>query len=402
MALNIGQAIGAAVNGAARGYGLGSAIKSQVDDRKYRQEMSDVFKDLSEPEQVGDAGAMQTPDFNPNAKEDKQQQSLSRGKRLKGVLNRAMDTAAKYGRQEDAMRYFQATFGIEERMIKEQLPSAMRQFQTTGDVTGFVSLYNDAYDDNHQISGVDRDEEGNYIIKSLGPNGQERQQVMSRDQIGGLISTFDNPAARWQMKAKAAEERRQAILKHQIDLSLENAKLQNKIKENDSKPFTLSEGQKRFDNEGKEVASVEPKKDTSLNETELVMQAANGDPQLALKMIVDQKQRVARAGRAPVKQSSDERAFASWKRKSANQGKGYDDFLKEKANWKETSAGLETVTTSKEIFGEDGITKETRSRKVKPMASERAEYEARMKAYEGNPKMQAKLTAYAKEKGIIE
>lgn len=69
------------------------------------------------------------------------------------------------------------------------------------------------------------------------------------------------------------------------------------------------------------------------NEIELAYQMADGDPNKAAEILVNQKSKIAAAGRAPSKPSDDDEAYADWRKKSENKGKGRDDFAREKAGW---------------------------------------------------------------------
>jgi hypothetical protein len=86
--------------------------------------------------------------------------------------------------------------------------------------------------------------------------------------------------------------------------------------------------------------------DVPKSELELAWRQAGGDPDKAAKIIVEQKARVAAAGRAPEKASDDDLTFADWKKKPENKGKGRDDYAKEKARWsKDGGDNMDEVTT---------------------------------------------------------
>jgi len=325
------------------------------------------------------------------------EQSYNRGKKLKEMLGRMMDTAAEFGETDDAMKYFQASFGIEERMIKEALPMAQRQFAMTGDPSGFVKLYNDTYDDNHQITNYAKDADGNYVFTAKGMNGESFTNKYSPDDLQGLIATFENPQARWTAKQQAANERAKALLESEM-----------KIKEKNSENFTLRPGEKRMSGEGLEIAKNDAI-DNNINEIELRLRAGKGDKdaQAALKQMVSENEKKAVLGRAPrePKEKSIERqAYEEYLAEPANKGKGTKGFLEWKAGLSKAE-GLDSVTTSKEIFEKDGsITKESRTSKVKPEKPQSAAYKEYLAAYEaasGNPEIQKRITERARANGVV-
>lgn len=123
--------------------------------------------------------------------------------------------------------------------------------------------------------------------------------------------------------------------------------------------FNKDSGKAELAFEGVEGSVALPK-----NETEIIWRAANGDKTAikAASMIVEQKRKVASAGRAPTKETDGEMAFRDWKKKPENQGKGYDDFLKEKSSWGKTD-GLDVQTVTEKpvldpmgrtVMGKDG------------------------------------------------
>jgi hypothetical protein len=344
------------------------------------------------------AGLGAAPSQQPQAPTPQQlQKSYNTGKQMKQTLSKMMDTAAKYGKADDALKYFNATFGIEEKMIKENLPSAQRQFMTTGDPSGLINLYNDTFDDNHQIVDYSRNEDGTYTFKAQGPNGKTFDVKHTSEELEGLLATFQDPNARWKAKQAAATARAQKTFETDEDIRKEKAK-----------GLTLSAGQKHVREDGTVVDN--PKEDSSLSETELAFKASKGDKEAAkaLDVITSHKSRVSAAGRAPKEKSFEVQAYEDWANEPANKGKGRNQYLKEKANWKE-EGGLDTVTTSTETFDEKtmAVSKQSRTSKVKPEPPQKpqsADYKAYMERYEkfkGNPEAQKKLTAIARAKGIV-
>ena len=278
------------------------------------------------------------------------------GKRLSARYNAMRDKALELGRMEAAKDYHDLGFQVRDKMVKEGITNAQRQFQLTGDIRGFVSIYNDAVDDGANIEGYEKTENG-YALR-INDNGKVMTREVSPDEIRGMVMEFSDPAYRYAAEAK-----------YNLETKLETFKTDEDIRKEKAKGVTLSPGQKHFSADGNELYN--PKDDSSLSETELAFKASQGDQNAtkALNLIQSHKAKIAREGRAPRAEREipfEQQAYQDWAAEPQNKGKGKNQYLREKATWSQ-SEPLDSVTESSVNYDEDGNEKRTsRTSKVKP------------------------------------
>lgn len=278
------------------------------------------------------------------------------GKRLSARYNAMRDKALELGRMEAAKDYHDLGFQVRDKMVKEGITNAQRQFQLTGDIRGFVSIYNDAVDDGANIEGYEKTENG-YALR-INDNGKVMTREVSPDEIKGMVMEFNDPAHRYALEAE-----------YNFKTKMETFKTDEDIRKEKAKGVTLSPGQKHFSADGNELYN--PKDDSSLSETELAFKASQGDQNAtkALNLIQSHKAKIAREGRAPRAEREipfEQQAYQDWAAEPQNKGKGKNQYLREKATWSQ-SEPLDSVTESTVNYDEDGNEKRTsRTSKVKP------------------------------------
>lgn len=272
------------------------------------------------------------------------------------------DKAMELGRPDLALQYQQAGFQIRDRMYNEGIKNAQRAFDMTGDIGGFVKVYNDIIDDDAKVDGYEKTDNGYKLKINMGGNIVERE--FKPEQIRDMVMSFNDPAARYAAERAAMDARNKKTFETDEDIRKENAK-----------PHAVGLDSVLVGGDGKVIYDGSANRPKFRNDQE-VYAAANdpADPRhdIAVKMIKQQhgeKVSIARESRAPkeAKQPTlEDRAYEDWKAKPENSGKGISDFLKDKASWGK-DIGLDTVTTSTSTI--DPVTgaetsKETRSTKV--------------------------------------
>lgn len=276
------------------------------------------------------------------------------------------DKAMELGRPDLALEYQQAGFQVRDRLYKEGISNAQRAFDMTGDIGGFVKVYNDIIDDDARVDGYERTENGYKLKINNGGNIIERE--FKPEQIRDMVMSFNDPGARYAAERAAMDARNKKTFETDEDIrkakATEGAKL-----------HTVGLDSVMVDGTGKTVYDGSANRPKFKNDQE-VYQAANDpqDPrnQLAKSMIKqmrEEKVSVAVASRAPKdpkEKSLDDRAFDDWSKKPENAGKGISDFLRDKAQWG-NDVGLDTVTTITSkvdpVTGAE-ISKESRTTKV--------------------------------------
>lgn len=128
------------------------------------------------------------------------------GKTLSGSFNAMRDKAIEIGRPDLAKDYHDAGFQIRDRMFKENLTGAQRAYQLTGDIGGFVSVYNDAIDDDANIEGYEKTPQGTFIL-NINDAGNKMQREVSQDDIQRMVMEFSDPAYRYAAERDAQAKR---------------------------------------------------------------------------------------------------------------------------------------------------------------------------------------------------
>lgn len=350
-----------------------------------------------------DATAAQKPQQAPTPQQ--RQAYYSRAAIDKKLYDGLTDDAVKYGDGKAAMQYFKASFDTSQKMIKDNLANAQREFEQFGDLSSFKDLYNHAYPDGRQVSDIQKDDKGNYLIQSQGTDGKVTNATYSLDQVKSMLMHFDDTEGLWKAQAASAAARQKEI----------NARDDDILKEK-SKGVTLAAGAKHFNSDG--TTYDNPKDDSSVSETELAVKAAKGDQEAikALSLIEDHKQKVAREGRAPAQpreKSFEAQAYEDWAQEPANKGKGKNQYLKEKANWKTNDGGLDSITESESKLDKYGnevgkTSRTTHVPKVKPQTeAEKAHkvaydgYISRLEKVKGNPQARKELEDIYRAKKVI-
>jgi len=238
---------------------------------------------------------------------------------------------------------------------------------------------------------MDADVEKNLRLKELGFQMDQQHATQERERVGGLLQAgrdklkpqegepggYD-PNAPKQYEDMTEQEKLlhdAKTLKDSGDLDgydkmiarAKNIAPENKgyesVKLDDGSVFSFNKntGEGKIALEGSGMTDV-PKSDL-----ELAWRMADGDPKRAAEILVEQKARVAKAGRAPEKQSDNDQAFADWKKKPENKNKGRDDFERERATWGKDNESESTT----EKFDADGELLETsKTTKGKPKPKE--------------------------------
>lgn len=178
------------------------------------------------------------------------------------------------------------------------------------------------------------DENGNEVVaKAGGETITKKREATTQDAAERAMKSGDFEAGEGLLKMSAKKE-----------------KVYDSIKLDDGSIFSFD----KSTGTGKVILQGGGTMDVPKNEMELAFKIAGGDPQKAADILVNQKARIAAAGRAPERASDEDMAYADWKRKPANKGKGRDEFAREKASWgKSNDSGLVEVT---EKSGTDELT----------------------------------------------
>ena len=184
------------------------------------------------------------------APESLQPKQVDKGLRLSQSYNAARDKAIELGRMDKAKEFQDMGFQIRDRMTKEGLPAAQRQFQMTGDIGGFVNLYNNAVEDDANIDGFEKTANG-YMLK-INEGGNITQREVANEELEGMIMQFSDPAARYAMEREALAKRNGEIFKTDEEirkaraLEKDKAALETKV---------LAPGGMLVDNTGKELVN---------------------------------------------------------------------------------------------------------------------------------------------------
>jgi len=172
------------------------------------------------------------------------QRKIDFGRTQSNKLNAARDKALELGDFELASEYQQAGFTVRDNLFKKGLPMAQQVFAKTGDVTGYIKLYNDTHDDGYNVQGHTQNADGSYALKMRQPNGSVQDMNMTSEEMNQMVYQLSNPAAR-----HAGE---MEVLQLKAKLKIEtDAKVDQKNREN----VTLGKDQKLVSGEGKEIAS---------------------------------------------------------------------------------------------------------------------------------------------------
>jgi hypothetical protein len=150
----------------------------------------------------------------------------------KELYDKLTDSAVKYGDPKAALQYFKASFDTSQNMIKDNLANAQREFEQFGDLSSFKDLYNHAYPDGRQVSDIQKDDKGNYVITSQGTDSKPLTQTYSVDQVKSMLMHFDDTEGLWKAQAATAAERQKL-----------NEASTRKIDEDNNKLQTISAGQ---------------------------------------------------------------------------------------------------------------------------------------------------------------
>ena len=170
------------------------------------------------------------------------------GIKLSKAYNAMRDKAIELGRPDLAMQYQQVGFQVRDRMFKEGLQGAQRAYETTGDIGGFVKLY-DSIDDGVDVTGYERTPAG-YKIK-FSSNGQEAEREFTPDQIRDMVMNFNDPAARYAAERQAMAAREKKTFETDEEIRKQNAIEAGKTHERD--PYkTYVDGSGKVVQEAKE------------------------------------------------------------------------------------------------------------------------------------------------------
>lgn len=312
------------------------------------------------------------------------------------------DDAIKYGDGQAAAQYFKASFDVSQKMIKDNVANAQREFEQFGDLSSYKDLYNHAYPDGRQITNIGKDDKGNFTITSQGSDGKPESGTYSLDQIKTMLMHFGDTEGLWKAQAASAAERQKQI--NETD---------SKIKVETAKGFNLSAGEAHFDSTGKRVAINEKPKDIGLDNMFDAERAAadptNPNHQLGLDILENSKKRDIEKSAATKTPDFDEQAYAE--EKARNPSLTRLEFKRQIANLKDDKELLDSVTTKTNELDKYGneLSSTTRTTKVKPVVKSDTKptspaYQAYLERYnkfKDNPEAIAKLNAIAKSKGII-
>lgn len=284
---------------------------------------------------------------------------------LKDAYYEAAKVAHAEGGNDLAMKFMTLGFEQEDKLYKHEKNKALNAFDLTGDVNALVPLYNDQVPDGHTITSASQTPDGKYKFSIQAPNGKQIEQTYSKDDILGMVSSIDDPATRFALRAKSLLERQNKLFDAELDVQKHKEIEANKV-------HTVGLDSVLMDGKGNKLYDGSANRPKFKNEQD-VYAAANdpADPrsQLAKSIIRQQREEkisTATASRAPREIPLEKLAYADWQKKPENSGKGISDFLKDKASWGK-DIGLDTVTTSTSTI--DPVTgaetsKETRSTKV--------------------------------------
>ena len=330
-----------------------------------------------------------------------QNRKIDFGRTQSARMNAARDKALELGDFKSAQDFQEVGFKFRDDMFKKSLPMAQQVFAKTGDISGYVKLYNDTHDDGYNVESHTKNDDGTYALKMRDPSGAVQDMNMTPDEMKQMVYQLSNPAARYAGEMEALKERASATFKTDEEIRKKNAE-----------GYTLNQGDKRFVS-GK-LEADNPKADGGLSDLLDVQKAAENpaDPNfdIANKILARQKEEkistatAMRAPRAEREPSFERMAYEDWAAEPQNKGKGRNQYLREKANWSQ-SEPLDSVTQSTERYdGEGNVVKESRTSKVKPQkpqSPQMKQYLDVFNKYKGNPKAQAEVTALFTAKGIV-
>jgi hypothetical protein len=168
-----------------------------------------------------------------------QQERPNPGIAMSRSFNAMRDKAMELGRPDMAIQYQQAGFQIRDRMFKDGLENAQRAYDTTGDIGGFVKLY-DSIDDGVDVTGYERTPNG-YKIK-FSSNGTEGEQEYTPEQIKDLIMNFSDPAARYAAERQAQAARSKKTFETDEEIRKEKEVAKGKVQERDPYKTYVQDG----------------------------------------------------------------------------------------------------------------------------------------------------------------
>lgn len=295
-----------------------------------------------------------------------QNRKIDFGRTQSARMNAARDKALELGDFKSAQDFQEVGFKFRDDMFKKGLPMAQQVFAKTGDIGGYVKLYNETHDDGYNVESHTKNEDGTYALKMRDPSGAVQDMNMTPDEMKQMVYQLSSPAARYAGEMQALQDRAEAKFK-----------TDEKIREENAKGYTLNQGDKRF--VAGKLEADNPKADGGLSDLLDVQKAAENpaDPNfdIANKILARQKtekietavaMRPPRAPATPREPSFERMAYDDWAREPQNKGKGRNQYLREKATWSQ-SEPLDSVTQTTERYdGEGNVTKESRTSKVKP------------------------------------
>lgn len=284
------------------------------------------------------------------------------GKTLSAKYNAMRDKAMELGDMQLATEYEQAGFKIRDRMFNEGIGKANNQFKLTGDIKGYVDMYNHAIDDGSQVEGYEPTQNG-YKMQ-INNGGNVIEQEFTADQIRDLVMDFHDPATRYAAEREFMEKRKQKTFETDEDIRKSKENEKNKVQTFGLDSIAMQNGQVIYDGS---------KNRQALKDALDVQRAAENpnDPnyELANKILARQKKEkietaiASRAPRAEREPSFERLAYEDWSKEPVNKGKGKNQYLKEKSTWGKDEP-LDSVTETSTVYEGDTEKKVSRTSKV--------------------------------------
>jgi hypothetical protein len=284
-----------------------------------------------------------------------QEKKPNHGMNLSSAYNAMRDKAFELGRPDLALKYQDIGFQVRDRMYKENIVNAQRQFDLTGDIGGFVKAYNSVVDDGVSVEGYERTDNGYKLKIRHGNNVFERE--LKPEQIRDMVMNFNDPAARYALERKALDERNKKVFETDEEIRKSKETENNKVHTVGLDSMLIKgDGSKIYDGSGNRPAFK--------NEQDVY--AAANDPkdpryEVARKIIAQQRSEkvsLARESRAPREIPLEKQAYQDWKTKPENKGLGLSDYMRAKASWG-SSPMYDSVTESETKFDSQGNEKKT-------------------------------------------
>lgn len=175
-------------------------------------------------------------------------------RRVLDASNAAMMEAGQRGNWKQFVKHFETAAGIRDNLRTKALDNAGRQFAMTGDWNSYVPAYNDFVADGNKIDGIQKAQDGSYVISATGTDGRQIQRPVKDDSaMKTLVMTMTDPAAMRKLEAQKAIKEFEILAEQSKAVATEEAKARAKAV---YQPDTVKRS--RGEGEGDDVGVVVP------------------------------------------------------------------------------------------------------------------------------------------------